>query len=822
MLAALLAGFVASLPGLAFAGGEHHQGDDWVEWTQESSLPSEAGKKYYLSKDVELNDTWDVPAGEDGVTLDLNGKEVSLAEEKTGDLVQIADGRKLTIDNCMSTGAFAGKISVKTGGTLQVQGKVKADEVSLSKGEGKDCVITVSGKLEEGAEINVTKLGQDNKATTGVITSGYKDSNSEGGPSKYFKSKDPAYMVGWDKDNKEAELVKYLAFDANGEGATGTMDPIALGETALDLPKCAYSRDGFVFVDWNTKKDGSGTSYTDEQKDISFAETTTLYAQWGHKVSFNKNADDATGTMKDAIARVGKELKLPKNAYTRDGYDFLGWTLNKDGSGDVIPDEGSHTFDADTTLYAKWKYIPKQYKVTFSKKYKQAEGTMDKQSFIEGEEFTLNANKFILDGYTFTEWNTKQDGSGTSYANKAKVTFTSNVVLYAQWKKKAVKTYTISFNPNGGTGTMDNQTATQGKDLTLSSNTFTREGYTFSEWNTEADGSGTSYADGATTKFSADTTLYAQWELSPDMAIVTFDKNAEDATGSMEPQLAKKGESLTLEANAFVRQGYTFNGWNTKADGSGTKVPDKANVKLNSNVTLYAQWTKNGSQTGGVQVAYDIQSGAPQVSSSNLRTIAETMFSEAEKSQGAKLTLTASPRTLDGLADAEKKVLTEFIGKYKLTSGVVFDMSLSKQVGEGSATAVTSTPQKVSLTVQVPSNLQSTSATNRRTFYLLRVHDGQVSALAGSTATGLTAQTDAFSTYAIAYRDGTTTSGGGSSTSGYGTRTSSSSTSSSGTKRQATAKTGDSSVSTIAIAAIAAVGVGVLVLGVMNKRKHRS
>ena len=76
---------------------------------------------------------------------------------------------------------------------------------------------------------------------------------------------------------------------------------------------------------------------------------------------------------------------------------------------------------------------------------------------------------------------------------------------------------TVIFEANGSTeypveGTMPSQTVTAKKDTALNANTFTREGYNFLNWNTVADGTGDSYADGATVNLTADTTLYAQWE----------------------------------------------------------------------------------------------------------------------------------------------------------------------------------------------------------------------------------------------------------------------------------------------------------------------
>ena len=76
-------------------------------------------------------------------------------------------------------------------------------------------------------------------------------------------------------------------------------------------------------------------------------------------------------------------------------------------------------------------------------------------------------------------------------------------------KKK--ETYTVTFNPNGGTGTMSAQTFTEGEAQALTRNAFTYDGYTFTGWNTVQGGSGASYPDGYTITATMDMTLYAQW-----------------------------------------------------------------------------------------------------------------------------------------------------------------------------------------------------------------------------------------------------------------------------------------------------------------------
>jgi uncharacterized repeat protein (TIGR02543 family) len=138
---------------------------------------------------------------------------------------------------------------------------------------------------------------------------------------------------------------------------------------------------------------------------------------------------------------------------------------------------------------------------------------------------------------------------------------------------------------------MSPQVANTPTALTL--NSFTRLGYTFSGWNTLANGTGTAYADGASYSFSADATLYAQWSINS--YIVTYNGNTN--TGGTAPVDGSSpytyGSTVTVLGNtgSLVKTGYSFNGWNTQADGLGTSYSPAATFTLGAaNVTLYAKW----------------------------------------------------------------------------------------------------------------------------------------------------------------------------------------------------------------------------------------
>ncbi len=163
------------------------------------------------------------------------------------------------------------------------------------------------------------------------------------------------------------------------------------------------------------------------------------------------------------------------------------------------------------------------------------------------------------------------------------------IVLKTNW----VNAYAITYNKNttdSVSSMPDNQTKEHAVDIKLSTNTPTRTGYTFSGWNTKDNGSGTSYAAGATYKTNAALTLYAQW--TAKTYTVSYIKNTTDSVSNMPSNQTKTyGADLTLSNNTPTRTGFTFTGWNTKADGKGTSYAKGATYKTNAALTLYAQWT---------------------------------------------------------------------------------------------------------------------------------------------------------------------------------------------------------------------------------------
>ena len=378
-----------------------------------------------------------------------------------------------------------------------------------------------------------------------------------------------------------------VAYDANrGSGNMSTQ--LFKKGSAQALNANTFTREGYKFAGWNTQPDGTGTHYTDQQK-VTLNGNTTLYAQWNAAYTVTFDANGGNGTMQSQPFEHGKSQKLTSNSFTRSGYTFTGWNTKADGSGTSYTNGQTITPTSNLMLYAQWKKDV-IYTITFNAN--EGSGTMSALTVKEGASQKLTSNSFTRSGYTFTGWNTKADGSGTSYTNGQTITPTSNLTLYAQWKK----TYTITFNANGGIGAMSALTVKEGASQKLTSNSFTRSGYTFTGWNTKADGSGTSYTNGQIITPTANLTLYAQWKKD---VIYTITFNANGGSGTMSALSVKEGASQKLTSNSFTRSGYTFTGWNTKADGSGTPYTNGQTITPTANLTLYAQWKATSGTTAG-------------------------------------------------------------------------------------------------------------------------------------------------------------------------------------------------------------------------------
>ena len=390
--------------------------------------------------------------------------------------------------------------------------------------------------------------------------------------------------------------VTYLANGGTGSYVDSDI-PAGSQYTIKDLNATGISRTGYTFTGWNTEANGGGTAYQPGDN-ITVNSDIALYAQWTanpgtFSVTYNPNG--GTGGTTDGGITAGTQYTVKSDTQagvTRTGYTFAGWNTEAGGGGTAYQAGDNITVNSDVTLYAQWTPLP-----TFSVTYNPNGGTggTTDADITSGTQYTVKSDTeagVTRTGYTFTGWNTEAGGGGTAYQAGSDLTVTGDVTLYAQWTP--FPTFSVTYNPNGGTGGTTDANITSGTQYTVKSDTeagVTRTGYTFASWNTEAGGGGTSYQAGSDLTVTGDVTLYAQWTPLPTFS-VTYNPNG--GTGGTTDGGITSGTQYTIktEAEASVsRPGSTFNNWNTEAGGGGTSYQPGSSTTITSDLTLFAQWT---------------------------------------------------------------------------------------------------------------------------------------------------------------------------------------------------------------------------------------
>ena len=248
-------------------------------------------------------------------------------------------------------------------------------------------------------------------------------------------------------------------------------------------------------------------------------------------------------------------------------------------SSDKSQNYGSHTFSVTYPAYAT--------KYTISYNANGGSGAPGSQTKTYGTALTLSSTRPTRTGYTFQRWNTKTDGTGTSYNAGASYTANAAVTLYAIW---AANTYTVTLDAQSGSGGTGSVTATYGASMPAIT-VPTRAGYTFGGYFTGTNGSGTQYyaASGASANnwgLTAAATLYAKW--TANTYTVSFDSQGGSACESMAVTYGTAYGTLPTP----TRTNYTFAGWFTAAQG-GTQITSASSVSITADHTLYAHWTLN-------------------------------------------------------------------------------------------------------------------------------------------------------------------------------------------------------------------------------------
>ena len=409
--------------------------------------------------------------------------------------------------------------------------------------------ITVTADPAEGYEIDKitwTQEGEEAQDITSTKTFTMPAANVT--VNVTFKAKPVSYTVTFNtnggKETIEAQTVE------SGNTATKPADP---------------TKDGNTFAGW----------FSDEALTQSYDFSTlvtdniTLFAKWtpvpvNYTVTFKTNGGKEE--IKAQTVESGKTATKPADP-TKDGNTFGGWFADEALTKAY---DFSTPVTADITLYAKWTPIPKTFTVTFDT---DGGSSVEKQSVKEGDKASKPATDPTKKDSLFAGWVTAKGGSE---AYKFDTPVTKNITIYAKWTPDS---WTVKFDANGGSGSMDAVKVKKGKKLTLPESRFTApSAKTFDKWTVGAPGTQIDVNDNLIIK--------AIWK----DRTYTVDFHTNGGT-KIPSQTVKHGGYAAVPSDEPTKTGFEFDGW--FADSKFSDTFDFENTPITADTTIYAKWEQN-------------------------------------------------------------------------------------------------------------------------------------------------------------------------------------------------------------------------------------
>ena len=378
---------------------------------------------------------------------------------------------------------------------------------------------------------------------------------------------------------------KGVVFDSNG-GSENVVELLDEVTGKVKKPVDA-TKENNTFLGWYYE---DGREFTFDELGTStdsMSEMLTVYAKWSknyYTLTYDKNTGD--GDMLPVRVDQGDEIEVLNSIFTKTGYSFNNWNTILEGGGESFsegdmlnPQTIAREFQKNITLFAQWK--PNIYTVEFNPN--SAQGIMDPQEFVYDKSQDLNANTFNKTGYTFTNWNTKPDGSGDKYDEAQSIdnlATSGTVQLYAQWTEALDTKYTVNHlkenidNDNYTLFETDELTGTTNADVTAIKNSYV--GFT-------------PETQEITGVIAPDGSLVLEVKYNRNKFDISFDANG--ALTTPDTLVDVKYESNIVEPLDVSKQGYTLKGWYTESSLDHQWNFGTSTVK--EDMTLFAKWEKN-------------------------------------------------------------------------------------------------------------------------------------------------------------------------------------------------------------------------------------
>ena len=327
-------------------------------------------------------------------------------------------------------------------------------------------------------------------------------------------------------------------------------------DTEITLKGAAL--DGYTWSKWSDNvTDSTRTFKINKNTSVSTVVTTDTYT-----ITYNLDGGEVSVKNPDTYTVETEEFTL--NNPTKTGYTFAGWSTEEDKTPKPTLTISKGT-TGNLTYNANWT------KDTYTITYNTDGGTLTDETTsytVTDEPITLKSP--AKKGYIFNGWTSDDITTPTKDVIITPSKTSGNKVYTANYTPI---TYSVKFNANTGTGTMNDESFTYDEAKALTSNSFTKSGYTFASWNTKEDGKGDSYADGSSVSNLSSTdkdtvNLYAIW--SRDTYTITYNLDGGTLTGETTTYNVDDAD-ITLPTP--TKSGYTFKGWTDEAGNSVTSIP---------------------------------------------------------------------------------------------------------------------------------------------------------------------------------------------------------------------------------------------------------